>query len=312
VEAALLMHALDWKLAGSELELNGGVKLCATQGSDVERLYLELCASQNVDAGEPFDYRCHARFSVSMDDDGFWEWGGPWSQVAQLVTTVNLCTEAPVGMCRLLLSKDGFKTAVFPSEVIYEHNPHLEFLQVDPSTLQPDASGAFILREWRFASIDQATATGIDRCWTTFRALSQADGFDNHRVKNALSYMFYAWRSYYLDHVCLNLSVVLESLFAPASTGELTHQIAFNVSRFSESTADGRQNVYRLVKQFYGTRSRIVHGGQPKSQVLYQYTPAAYWLCVRVLRTILEDENLARQFCHEQERRAMVESWIFG
>jgi hypothetical protein len=152
----------------------------------------------------------------------------------------------------------------------------------------------------------------IATCWKTQARLLSTGDMDNHRIDNALSYFFYSWRSYDLDHVCLNLAIVLESLFSPSSAQEISQQIAFNVSRFCEEDPAERQSVYKTVKRFYGLRSQIVHGGKAKYRDLVALTPEMFHLCAKLLKSIMSNYALARQFCHEKERTALFNKWMFG
>jgi hypothetical protein len=232
--------------------------------------------------------------------------------LAQVVTCVNLCVLSPIGMCRAITSADGFEDQCWPSQLAYDENPDLEILRVPPESILPDSSGAFTLADFRYPVLNAESLSDIRRCWRSFRTLfANADDSDMHRLRNSLNYFFYAWRSYYMDHMCLNLAIVLESLFAPPSQGELAHQIAFNASRFLATDPLEREAVYSLIKSFYGVRSHIVHGAEPRVERLYRCTPSVYWLCADILKRLLDNPDMARRFCLAEERQQLLREWTF-
>jgi|GEM_PF-2098929 len=311
MKSAVLVHLLGWCSERTSFELGGGVSLCRTDGSDVEKLYLHLCRTQNVDQGEPFHFPSHILLSEEAHDELFPYWGGPFSVVSRVCNVITVCTSNPFGMCRLISSSDDFQTAWIPSSVIYEQNPDLEILRAYPDFLKVSADSVMTMGE-HFPRLDDAALNGIKTCWSNQLKLLSSRETDNHRIDNALSYFFYSWRSYYVEHMCLNLAVVLESLFSPSSQQELSHQIAFNVSRFCGQTPEERAVTYKTTKRFYAVRSQIVHGGKAKHYDLYTLTPEVFHLCARILKAILSDYALALRFCQEEKRRAYFKEWLFG
>jgi hypothetical protein len=312
MKCAVLIHCLDWRSGVTEFNLEGGISLCRTEGSDVERLYQRLCEIDNVDQGDPYNFRSHVMISDAALNESFPDWGGPFSVISRCCNIIAFCTSSPLGMCRLVSTKDDFCTSWIPSTVIYEQNPHEEVLLAYPDFLTGSPNGTITLTNAHFPALDDVTMQEIAACWSTQLRLMSTRDFDNHRIDNALSYFFYSWRSYYLDHVCLNLAIVLESLFSPFSNQEISHQIAFNVSRFCEKDSGQRESVYKMVKRFYALRSQIVHGGKARDRDLYALTPQMFHFCARLLKSIMRNYPIARQFCNEQERKALFSKWMFG
>ena len=312
MKSAILIHCLDWAADGSEFNLGQGVSLCRTNGSDVERLYHQVCETQNVDEGDPFSYDAHVLLTEEALDDSYPYWGGPFSIISRCCNFIALCTSSSLGMCRLLTSKDDFNTSWTPSMIIYEDHPDAEILRAYPDFLSMAADGTITTTNERFPVLDDSTLQIIARCWDTYHTLRLSNNIDNHRIANALSYFFYSWRSYYMDHVCLNLAILLETLFSPSSTQELSHQISFNVSRFYENTGEKQEALYKKVKRFYAVRSQIVHGGQAKDKGLYTLTPEMFHLCSQILIHILSNTDVATRFCHEKERTRLLSEWMFG
>ena len=134
----------------------------------------------------------------------------------------------------------------------------------------------------------------------------------NRRVQNALTYFYYAWNSQYLEQTCLNLAIVLETLFAPHSAGESTHQISFNLSRFLGSSPDEREAVYEFFKnQFFLVRGIIVHGDTPSRKHPAKIVEEAFLKVSQILRSILLDKQLLQTFMDEARRRRFLRDFLF-
>jgi len=313
MKSAVLIHVLDWRSDATDFALEGGVRLCRTQGSEVEKLYHHLCETDNVDQGEPFSYSSHILLSDETHDELFPYWGGPFSVISRCCNIITVCTSSPPGMCRLICTKDDFRSLCIPSEIIYEESDDADILRTyHPDWLSVSSDGTVTATNVRAPLLDATTMQEIAACWSTHLKLLSTSDINNHRIDNALGYFFYAWRSYYLEHACLNLAIVLESLFSPPSAQEVSHQIAFNVSRFCEKTPLEREAIYKMIKHFYGTRSQIVHGGKAKDRDLYIFTPQVFHLCARVLKSILSNYSLSLRFCREEERSTLFNEWMFG
>jgi hypothetical protein len=312
MKSALLIHAVDWCSEEASFELEGGVRLCRTEGTDVDKLYRHLCQTQNIDESDPYNFQSHIVFPETAHDELFPYWGGPFSEISRCCNIITVCTSKPPGMCRLICSEDNFQSTSIPSIVIYEQHPDADTLRAYPDFLTVSSSGSVTITDESCAMLNEATALEIASCWGNQRKLLSSRDVDNHRIENALSYFFYAWRSYYLDHICLNLAVVLESLFSPSSAHEVSHQIAFNVSRFCEKAPHAREATYRTIKSFYALRSQIVHGGKARHRDLCMLTPQVFHLCAGILKTILGNYPLASQFCQEAERRRLFDEWMFS
>ncbi len=312
MKSAILVHLLGWRSERTEFELDGGVTLCRTEGTEVERLYHHLCEAQKIDEGDPFNFPSHILLSDEAHDDFFADWGGPFSAISRCCNIIAICTSSPLGMCRLLTTKDDFHSEWIPSQRVYDQGPDLAVLRGYPDFLEISSDTAITVQGEHFPALDDEIMRRIAVCWSTHLRLLSTRDIDNHRIDNALSYFFYSWRSYYLDHVCLNLAIVLESLFAPSSAQEVSHQIAFNVSRFCEKNPVKREDIYKTIKKFYAVRSQIVHGGRPRNGDLFAQTPRVFHLCARILDTILSDYALAQRFCHEEKRRTLFSEWLFG
>jgi hypothetical protein len=288
-----------------------GVSLWNARGTRVEGLYHHLCETENLDQGEPFSFASYVLMEDAAHDEIWLYWGGPFSVISRVCNAIAVCTSIPLGMCRLLTTKDGFRTLWIPSDVIYEMNPEHDFLAADPKDIQVSGDSISVSNVL-FPRLNDVTLADIRTLWDTSKRLHSSSKLDPHRVDNAMSYFFYAWRSYYMEHVCLNLAIVLESLFSPNSQHEIAHRIAFNASSFVGRTSDERGEVYDVIKRFYAVRSRIVHGARPKQSNLYGLVPRVFHLCADILKEILLDHELAARFCSKDQREKLLGRWSFG
>lgn len=60
----------------------------------------------------------------------------------------------------------------------------------------------------------------------------------------------------------------LEALFAGGSTTELTYRLSLRAAKVLRATTEERVELFKRIKKLYGTRSKVVHGGQvPKDRL---------------------------------------------
>ena len=126
------------------------------------------------------------------------------------------------------------------------------------------------------------------------------------RLGMALGHLWNALCSRYGDQSFVGLSMALEAIL---STGrdEITHKIAERVAMILETDSKKRNETYEMVKKFYGTRSKLVHGAaRPKKGSLtteslaigakHTLVPESqgkslFRLVVLVLNALLEDRT---------------------
>ena len=145
---------------------------------------------------------------------------------------------------------------------------------------------------------------------TTLMAIREP-AITSTRIHNALDFFFYAWRSYYMPHVCMNLAIVLETLFSPAANTDISQRVAFHVCRFCGNSEDERVALFTMIKKFYGLRSKIVHGDKPKEHELYELTPRVFHLVAWLLSRLLSDWELVETFGNDKKREKMMNQWLF-
>lgn len=310
-EGALLIHAVQWSSEKNEIALPGGITLCRTEGSTVERLYYHLCETIKIDDGDPLGYHVHFIFDDTMHAHGLsWpDWGGSQSLVSQFCNFIVMGIATPPGACRIILSKDNFNSCWATTEA-YEHTPDRDYLEGNPDELKV-SGGNIRIGGGKWNGLTDAVIENIGKCWSNYLASVKINEFYSQRVKRALDYFFYAWRAFYIDQTCLNLAIVLETLFSPPSGTELSHQIAYFVSRFYGVNANQRKETFDLIRDFYRCRSIIVHGAEPKYPDTPVLTARVFKLCCYLLERILINEKLFLQFNDNKERKKLFEDYLF-
>lgn len=278
------MHTPRWALDTESVELAEGIQLCHFVGSELEALYHKMCHDHHMDGGEPFHFE--VMFVVDFDRESTAEFDGPDSTVSQLSNTLAVCTQATLGMCRLWYLP-GTPDRQPQSRVLTEAAALLGHERLDDRI------------------IDTEMAERISRCWLTYSGLPRG------RVLNALDFFFYAWRANFPDHLCLNLSIALESLFSPESDRELAHQIAYFASRHSGRCPTERRRIFKEIKAFYSQRSKIVHGADPKWEQVMEIAPKIFRFTAAQLQRLLLEPSLAAEMNDRTKRRALFDRLLF-
>jgi hypothetical protein len=290
--AALLLHVVGWQAGQDHREIAPGLRLAKTTGSAVERLYHHLCNVDGIDDAEPYAFTSHAEFTPSTAMPHFLNVGDPYSSVDQFCDVVALSSKRPLPMTRVIWSVDGFETAQSTERI------HVS-AGVGSEHLLPD-----------YPTLTDGLLDRISAIWHNLHP--EGVGADRpRRLETALTYFGYAWRSWYLEQVCLNLSIVIEVLFAPHSHSETTHQLAFNFAHFCGGSRDQREVRFELVKAFYRLRSAVVHGGSPHSDKLYDIVPRMFVQVAEVLAGILASADLTSRFSSDSRRRSLLSDLTF-
>ena len=278
------MHTPRWALDTRRIDLAEGIQLRGFEGSEVESLYHRMCRDHHMDSGEPFHFE--AMFLVDFEQESTAEFDGPDSTVSRLSNTLAVCTRASLGMCRLWYLPDT-----------PDWHPQSRVLTEAVALLGHDRQDDLV--------IDCDTARRVVQCWRTYSSLPRG------RVINALDFFFSAWRACFPDHLCLNLSIALESLFSPDSDRELAHQIAYYASRHAGRSAAERRRIFKEIKTFYSQRSKIVHGADPKWEKVMEIAPLIFRFCATQLERLLLEPSLALEMNDRTKRRALFERLLF-
>lgn len=282
---AVLVHWPRWEAEEQLFILSEGISVCSTKNHPVFESYVKMCEMDGLDSGEPFNYE--VMFLFDSDKESSPEWDSPYTNVSKLCNIMAICTASPLGMIRLLFV-EGNSDYRMQTRTLYYEGP-------EAVTLNDD-----------FPEINSLVLSKMKKCWQTYKSLTEG------RMTNALSYYFYSWRVHFIQHTCINLSIVLESLFSPNTNGEVTHQIAFYASRFMGENRLQRQAIYKNVKSFYHQRSRIVHGGMPNYEVMSKSTASMFASCSHLLEKLLLDYDLANRFNDKSKREELLAGMLYG
>lgn len=70
------------------------------------------------------------------------------------------------------------------------------------------------------------------------------------------------------EDVVFDCFSALEALFAGGSTTELTYRLSLRAAKVLRATTEERIELFKRIKNLYGTRSKVVHGGRvPKDRL---------------------------------------------
>ena len=273
---AYLFHYLDWDLDSKQERLSNRTYFCDMHNSNVKKLYEKFCHEFGCDHSEPFDYNVFAFFDDNQNTDFCKK--EPDSHISFLCNSLVICLKQPIGMCRMI-EIDESTNALIHSDMEFEYTSQThEFIAKNGS-----------------ASISNYNIQSIKDCYNNICEIS-----DNKNIKNkiifAISYYYRSWTAHYLEETCVNLAIVLETLFNPNTKNELSHQISYNFACFLGKTPNQKEELYDFCKKFYSLRSKIVHGSVPNQNKLVDIIPLMFNYCSDALREILSSKELISIF----------------
>ena len=108
--------------------------------------------------------------------------------------------------------------------------------------------------------------------------------------------------------------IVLEALFGPDSPAESTHRLTQGISLFIEMEKNSKKVTFKMAKEAYGWRSKLVHGAKlsklttPKSMELTIFTEG---LLRAAFRQILESATIA-EILNGKNREEYLENLVFS
>lgn len=286
-----LLHIFGWIGENSKIQLEDGLSIEYSPSGDVITFYNKLCRENNIDDGDPFSYLVYI-----LCEKKFGEWdlafGTPFSTIDFVSNIIAINISQPIGMCRVIASKDDFKTLHFTT-TIFQHGIQTDALFIDNYKITDEVK------------IDIANS------YQNLKEKESKTGYLK-KVRNALDYFYYAWRSPFLEQTNINLAISLESLFSPSSNSELAHQIAFNIAKFLGETPESQIKHYEQIKKFYSIRSKIVHGSAPGDDIIWDNTIESFHLTAIILRKILLDKNLIEIFNDNKKRIDYLRDGMFS
>lgn len=299
---------LTWKLKETEFLVDKGILFQNIGKSNVFSLNKEYFKRIECDDYTKKD-TTHIILNDSLLDEAFPYWHTPYSIISVICNILVICQRFPITSYSIISSKDNFKTIWTEPLMIHSEYKLYETLTMDSEaetkikTMLSKINKNFI----ETYSLRKTSMHNVKLCYKNFKILNK-----NNRVRNAFDFFFNAWHSHQLEHICINLSIVLESLFSPNDNRELIHQIAFNASHFVACSKDSRKNIYDIIKKFYNIRSRIVHGGQTKHNELAVMTSVVFIICSDIMKLLLLNTELLDKFSSSTKRNILLKKYMFN
>ena len=291
---AVLLHMVKLPVDFKEFQLSENITCGKLKGSKIGDLYERLCHDQGIDDGEPFGYKFY--FDINTDrhnDDG--DHDSPLNIVSRLCNIITICTKSHFGMARLITTWNNYSSASKTIEIFKYTEQHQ---QTDWHNQHPPPT---------------ISTENLRKCWEAENMLlhNKYAYYQNSRVGNALIFFFYAWRSYHIEQACIHLSIAIESLFAPETPSELSHQLSFNAAKFYGGTREEQEYLYKNMKKFYNIRSKLVHGLQPTNVKVHEVIDFAFTFTCECLHELLINQNLLKTFSNNSKRRELFRKYLF-
>ncbi len=285
-----LLHTFDWIGEETKIILDDGLKIEYCPTSDIISFYRKLCYEQFIDDSEPFNYQVYILREKEFDE---WDYafGTPYSIIDFVANIIAINISQPIGMCRVIASKDNFKT-LHSTLLIFASGIQTEALFLDDHKITDEVK------------------LNIAKCYKNLKEVEKNNGY-LRKIRNSLDYFYYAWRSPFLEQTNINLAVSLESLFSPASNNELSHQISFNIAKFLSRNAEEQVALYESIKKFYSIRSKIVHGAAPDDDIIWDSTIDTFHLTANILKQILTNKELIEIFNDNKKRVEYLRNNLF-
>ena len=239
---AILIHLLNWGHEDKEFILDEGLTFVNLSTHPVGKLYRIICKTDRVDEGDPFSYETAL---VLHDDTGedysFFPTASKYSLSTTLVNLLTIIYTGTLGQCRVIASKDNFKSL---------HSTYMLYQS------QTEYIDELVVLHSKF---DKHNIELLKSIWGNLKA-TYTQNIKNSRIENALSFFYLSWNTLTLEQTGICLSIVLETLFSPHSNNELIHQISYNVAKFTGTSKHQKKDDYKYIKKYYSTRSKLVHG----------------------------------------------------
>lgn len=293
-QIAILIFTADWNYKYDRVKVGNGIEIGNSVGSKILDLYTNLVANQKIkEDSEVFHHGAYILIDSIKRNDAWLAFDDPYSVINRFINLLAIVFSTPINFSRVLISKDGFKSA-YDTDLIHNQGTQTDML----------------IRDIDRILFDSRSISQIRKCWPNVE-LSWNSNKAIGRVTNSLTYFFYSWRSPYFDPICINLAIVLENLFSPESTTEVTHQLSFNIAHFYGKNSQERKDLFYLFKKFYGIRSKIIHGGLPKEDKLIETTSTVFHYTAAILKYILSNSELTNTFNSQEKRIKLFDSNAF-
>jgi hypothetical protein len=291
-----LLHLIDWKLESNFFNLSKGIRLCKFKGSKIQKLCKELVKKELIDDGEDLVYETYIEIDNGFDLKWHYPYIGFLEYIDLISSLLGITFYGYIDLTNILhISSQRdivFHTIPFP---LIEMRPLINFL-VEKQPLQ--------------FKIDPQIKSYLRDSWKHIWKGVKEGKFN--RLFNAVRLYYLASTSIRYSESILHLAIIWETLFAPHSHSEIVHQISMNLSRFLRTKKIKRKELYKILKNIYSDRSKIVHGGSIKNEdKLIDHADIAFDITAEALYKILSSSKLTNIFLNEKSRMDYIEDLSF-
>ncbi len=293
MKTAILIHLLGWDAKFDSFTIDNGITLVNLLSHPANDLYLKLCEDDGIDDGSPYNFRTAIILNddVSKKDYSFFPTEDPYSISSILINLLTLFFKGTLGHSRIIFAKNNSETTWFSNE-IYD--------------LETNDNEALVIFH---SKLNEENLNIIQTIWNNLKVI-KAYNINKSRIENALNYYYFSWNIHGLEQTAVSLSIVLETLFAPDTNTELTHQISFSIAKFTGINKQQRINIYKLVKSYYKIRSKIVHGDSLNEKEI-KLIPDFFKFTSKLLLRIVRDRKLIEIFNDNKMRRSFLNEIMF-
>ena len=287
---AALVHLLSLEDKTDYYTIIPGITIYNIEGMPIEQLYINRC-EQGLDYYDPIDYKVAVEIDYNIIEYKGSSFFDPKDEGQQMLTVLSICLGTAFGLIRTIMYDDG-ALDIHDTSVISEYTSQRDFIIGRTIIFNEDMP------------IIKKTFSNVYSLW-------QEEKY-NSQIINALTYYHFARDIHFIEQTAINLSITLECLFHPHAQHELTHQISYNTSQFIGGTKGEKVSNYKLIKDFYGIRSRIVHNGKniTKNRDI-KIIKDVFTLTANILKNILSDSKLINIFSNTDMRKKYLDDLLF-
>ena len=291
-----LIAIADWNLTNGSFKLKPNIFLGRYEGSTWESVILNLANDINFNNGQALPYMMFIEARRTNESNNSFRNFFSGRFIEYICSLIGIISGGgSPDLVHIIDLSMGFKYRGFIDSFYNEvRRSHITFVQESMHT-----DGIRV-------DINNSTVGFLRKAWKNLSdTISSNTKFD--RLNNAIEFYTRAWQSLNEEQALINLCIVLETLFAPHSQSEISHQLALNISKFLYETKDEiqkRKATYKLVKEIYKDRSKIIHGEYPsKTEQFLDNVWNAYKLCANCLNKILPSKQITEIFRNNGKRR---------
>jgi len=292
-----LIHLIEWGLKEKCFNLSKGIRLCELQGSKIKDLYKEMVENELFDDDEIDS----GYFTFIEIDNGLqlkWNYPyiGAFEHIDLICSIIGISFSGYVDLSYILHISTDRKKIYHIQPILYmETRPMVNWLvENQPIHFEIDIKiKDYLKNSWKYI-------------WKGVK-----EGKFN-RLFNAVRLYYLASSSLRASEALLHLVIIWETIFAPYSHSEISHQVSMNLCKFLKPKKEERKSLYKKLKKIYDDRSKIIHGGIPKNEErLFKNLEFAFVITAKALYKIFSSSELSNIFIHEDKKRDFLDDLNF-